>query len=45
MGKTITSYPASAADWATISRWVDENRPDLIPTLPTASTAETDHEH
>lgn len=45
MGTTITSYPAGTTDWATISRWVDQNRPDLIPTLPTASTAETDHEH
>lgn len=44
MGKKITSYPADGPDWATISRWVDENRPDLIPNLLAESTAETDHE-
>lgn len=45
MSKTITSYPAGGPDWATVSRWVDENRPDLIPELSTAASAETDHEH
>jgi hypothetical protein len=44
MSKSITSYPAGGPDWATVSRWVVENRPDLIPLLPGTST-ENDHEH
>lgn len=44
MGTKITGYPAGVADWATISRWIDENRPDLIPST-IASTAENNHEH
>ena len=41
---TPVSHPGEHHDWATVCRWIDENRPDLAAALAASAAPRTDLE-